>query len=73
MKKDGLDKTIKKAKVRNLSALDLKYCDFDSMSDNIGDLINLTELDIGNHKLLELPESIGNLINLKILKVNGKP
>jgi leucine-rich repeat protein SHOC2 len=71
MKKDGLDKTIEKAKLMNLSALDLKYCDFYSMSNNIGDLINLKELDIGNHKLLELPESIGNLTNLKILKVNS--
>lgn len=70
MRKDGLDQTIEKAKARNSSALDLTYCVFDSIPENIGDLIDLQELQIGSHKLVKLPNSIGNLVNLEILSVN---
>jgi hypothetical protein len=40
------------------------------LPENIGDLTNLTTLDIGFCQAKRIPESIGNLRNLEILKVN---
>lgn len=70
MKKDGIDRTIEKAKTRNFSALDLTYCVFDSIPETIGDLVGLQKLNIGSHELAKLPESIGSLVNLKAINVN---
>ena len=47
----------------NLTTLKIRYC-LPTVSESIGNLINLTELDLSNHYFTALPDGICNLMNL---------
>ena len=47
------------------TTLDISQIYVETLPDNIGDLVNLTELYIENEFITTIPDSIGNLVGLK--------
>jgi leucine-rich repeat protein SHOC2 len=67
IQKVGLEQIIEDlgSSIHHPFELNLRRCYLTILPDNIGKLIHLTSLDIGENQLLSLPNSIGNLVNLK--------
>ncbi len=57
-------------KLKNLKILRLSASGIDFLSDNIGNLTQLTEINLFSNELKKLPESIGLLSNLEILNLS---
>ena len=57
-------------KLINLTKLDLRNNELNSLPEEIGNLINLILLNLHYNKLNSLPEAIGKLINLNILNLH---
>ncbi|MBW4617999.1 MAG: leucine-rich repeat domain-containing protein [Cyanosarcina radialis HA8281-LM2] len=69
MKREELEELIATAKRERVSKLYLSNKKISVLPDSIGDLVNLTVLDLEGNKLTTLPESIGDLVNLKVLNL----
>lgn len=67
MIQEELAAVIEKAKKDRSTTIKLSDVNLTELPDNIGELIDLTSLDISRNKLTSLPESLFNLINLKEL------
>lgn len=57
----------------NLDALYLNDLNLTHLPDWIGNLSQLTTLDVSLNELTHLPDSIGNLTNLRELKIHDNP
>jgi putative lipoprotein len=57
----------------NLDALYLNDLNLTHLPDWIGNLSQLTKLNVYNNQLTHLPDSIGNLTNLRELKIHDNP
>lgn len=58
-------------KLKNLRSLDLSDCGLTNISENIGQLTHLEELNLANNKIQHVPDALSHLKNLKVLRLNG--
>ncbi len=59
------------ARLKKLRRLRLSFNDLSKLSDDLGELEELEELDLESNRLTELPAAIGRLRRLRVLKLSG--
>jgi internalin A len=66
-----LFRIIRRAKEFEWKTLDLSGEELESLPDEIGSLITLTQLILDNNSLESIPDAVGNLVNLNHLSLNN--
>jgi leucine-rich repeat protein SHOC2 len=73
MEQARLDKIIEQVRLNRRTSLNLRNLLVTPLPESIGNLVDLTHLDLAENQLTSLPDSIGNLINLTHLDLGCHP